>query len=328
MTERFLPKPTNGQLATSPCGGSNCLVWSSARAVEYATRGAVAANTGLIRQRISGTTCGGTTLAQVAAAINAMYGVSLLVRYSMPFDDFAFLVEAGRAAVTYIGYAPMHGSSEDAFPTFNGGHGILVVDVRGTKPNREFLDLDPGADGRRTGIPNMINTTGRWWPEELLKRATGAMPAGSGTVGYGLVSAGFTVDTEDEADMGNIDAKKIAPPALVDIAPTALYADEACTTLAYPGADKWPGALAVGSYGWLQVPATKAFPVRIDLLTGGAGWMLAWAPKGACSNFRSDPIWCPPSAPVIGHTDEEMEAAVKKATDELNLRIDNAQKPI
>lgn len=300
MTERFLVEPTNGQLATSPCGGSNCLVWSAARAVQYHTRGEISAITGDIRRWISGTTCGGTTLAQVTAAVKALYGVELVIRYQLPWEDWTTLIRSGCGGVMYGGYSAVHGSGEDSFPLFNGGHGWFVQDVRGdVAGQREYLTLDPGADGRRAGIPNMVGTPGRWWPEQLLKRTAGAMPTNGGTVGFGFVSAAFTRDTEDD-EMGVIDAKKIAPPALVDITATTLYLDEACTTLAYPGADKWPGALGVGSYGWPQSPDTKAFPIRIDLKTNGEGWMVAYAPKGACSNFRSDPTWCP--ALVSGDT--------------------------
>jgi hypothetical protein len=273
------PPFLNGQLATSPCGGSNCLCWSTARAVERDSKGSIAAVTGDIRRWISGTTCGGTALAQNAAAVKALYGVTLDIRYSLPFADYLTLIQAGRGAATYIGYAAMHGSGFDSFPTFNGGHGVYVGETDGSRA----LVYDPGADGRYSGIPKGP----QWWPLELLKKAAGAMPAGTGTVGYGFVSAGFTRDTEDEAD---VNAMLDLPIAIADIAPTALFEDR-------NGSKKlianWPGSTSVGIYTECatggSVPAMPYGPRQIRVNFGDAtkpDWRAPWVDSKAVSDVR------------------------------------------
>lgn len=312
MTERFLVEPTNGQLATSPCGGSNCLVWSSARAVQYHTRGSINAITGDIRRWISGTTCGGTTLAQVTAAVKALYGVDLVIRYQLPWEDWTTLIRSGCGGVMYGGYSAVHGSTEDSFPLFNGGHGWFVQDVRGdVVGQREYLTLDPGADGRRAGIPNMVGTTGRWWPEQLLKRTAGAMPTNGGTVGFGFVSAAFTRDTEDEDEMGNINAVTQDPGLLTDVAPTALYRDEACTVVADPA---WAGQKGVGLYSSAASAGVKALPIKVSLSPGL--WEVLYAPFGAISAVRAKPVWCPASgapADTTASFNAGVDAAVEGA---------------
>lgn len=74
------------------------------------------------------------------------------------------------------------------------------------------------------------------------------------------------------------------PPALVDVAPTNLYADEDCTVIAKAN---WPGFSPVGCYSGAMTPATKSRPIRYSPSPGV--WEQVYAPIGATSNWRLDP---------------------------------------
>lgn len=139
-----------------------------------------------IRVQIDGRfACGGTSLDENKAAVAHLYGVTMALRYNIPFNSFASLIISGRGAVVPIRYAVIAPTKFDASPGFTGNHGVFVNE---RNPAGYFLVYDPLADGRRAGIPKGP----QWWPGTLLRAAAEAYP---GTL-PGHIHASFTRDTE------------------------------------------------------------------------------------------------------------------------------------
>lgn len=173
----------------TPCQWANCNPTSHSMATDRHRRGVdpTLASGWLpmpaeIRRKIGG--CSGTSLADNAAAVKALYGVTMMPRYNVPWDTFRSLIISGRGAVVNIMYSVIAPTKYDGSPGFVGGHAVYVNERRSS--DGAFLVYDPLADGRRTGIP----TSPDWWPASLLKAAAGAY------TGSGLVDCSLTRDTE------------------------------------------------------------------------------------------------------------------------------------
>jgi hypothetical protein len=139
-----------------------------------------------IRNRITPSSCGNTTLTQLDSAAQALYTTNMAVRYGVPWDTFRSHIISGRGAIVQINYAVIAPTKYDASPGFTGRHAIYVNERRST--DGAYLVYDPLADGRRKGIPKGP----QWWPGSLLRRAAEAFV---GTA-PGHINASFTRDTE------------------------------------------------------------------------------------------------------------------------------------
>ena len=104
-----------------------------------------------IRNRISPTHCGGTTLNQNDAAVTYLYGTDMAVRYNIPWNSFRSLIISGRGAAVSIKYSVISPTKFDASPNFRGNHGVFVNEYRAS--DGAYLVYDPLADHRRAGIP-------------------------------------------------------------------------------------------------------------------------------------------------------------------------------
>jgi len=138
-----------------------------------------------IRNRIGGG-CDGTNLHENAAAVAHLYGVSMLVRYGVPWNTFRSLIISGRGAVVQIRYSIIAPTRYDASPGFTGNHAVYVNERRSS--DGAYYVYDPLADHRRASIPQGP----QWWPATLLQRAAYTIPGTS----LGCVNASFTKDTE------------------------------------------------------------------------------------------------------------------------------------
>jgi len=129
--------------------------------------------------------CGGTNLNENKSGVATLYGVSLALRYNIPWNSFRSLIVSGRGAVVPIQYSSVHRTRFDASPNFLGGHGIYVNERRAS--DGAYLVGDPLANGRR-GYPKGW----QWWPGTLLRAAAMAYPG----TNAGCIHASFTRDTE------------------------------------------------------------------------------------------------------------------------------------
>lgn len=176
----------------SRCGWSNCGPASQAMASQRYREGKDPLNhhgwppmPSEIRNRISPTVCGGTSMQDNDTAVTHLYLTNMLVRYGVPWATFQSLIISGRGALLQIRYSVIAPTKYDASPGFTGNHAVYVNERRAT--DGAYLVYDPLADGRR-GLPQGP----QWWPASLVKAAAYAMP-GTAT---GCINASFTIDTE------------------------------------------------------------------------------------------------------------------------------------
>lgn len=139
-----------------------------------------------VRNRISPSSCGGTSLNDNDQAANTLYATDMWVRYGVPWSTFQSLIISGRGAILQIRYSVINPTKYDASPGFNGNHAVYVNERRSS--DGAFLVSDPLADHRRSSIPQGP----QWWPATLVRNAAYAIP-GTAT---GCVNASFTRDTE------------------------------------------------------------------------------------------------------------------------------------
>jgi hypothetical protein len=178
-----------GQFDGSNLAGLNCNCAVGAMLVAWVTQGAHRPSAADVRRLVrepSGiaNVIGGTNPAQVAAALDRGWNVSLDVRYRVPLADVVSRAQQAPVGLS-IGYSPVAGTVHDACPGFRGNHEIALF--RG-------LVFDPLADGRRHGIPDGPER----WGDDLLRRACGALEIGNGkTLGEGFAYAMFAPPSAD-----------------------------------------------------------------------------------------------------------------------------------
>lgn len=177
----------------SRCQWSNCGPASQAMASQRYREGVDPNNShgwppmpSEIRNHITPTHCGGTSLNENDTAAIHCYKTDMWVRYGVPWSTFQSFIIAGRGAILQIRYSVIAPTKFDASPGFTGNHAVFVNERRAT--DGAFLVYDPLADGRRSGIPKGP----QWWPNSLVRNAAYAIP-GTAT---GCVNASFTIDTE------------------------------------------------------------------------------------------------------------------------------------
>jgi hypothetical protein len=168
-------------------GGFNCTCASDAMWLYRASQGRIHTGSCAIRTA-TGDRSGGTNLSQVEA-VNEKLGVTGGKIYRPMTDDlFAQLIGTGRyGAIIQVSYAPLSGTKYDAWSgRFKGNHAMYVSrpgDKAGT-----WRVADPGADGRRAGIPLGYQDI----PTTLMLQAAARLDIGGRVLGTGKVYAYFT----------------------------------------------------------------------------------------------------------------------------------------
>lgn len=177
------------QLDGSTYQGVNCTCASAAMAADDDTCGAYVPSPNTVRLW-TGDTAGGTTLAEVDAALNAHTPTRLDVRYRYPWEYVVKRVNAGASAILQGGYGPIADSRFDGGGGFRGNHAILLT------PG--LVAMDPLADGRRAGI---YKYHGEAYPEALLRKFASKLNLGGEPprlLGDGLAYVGFARDNDAE----------------------------------------------------------------------------------------------------------------------------------
>lgn len=180
------------QLDGSRYAGLNCTCASAAMALDRHTIGAHK-STGAYVRALTGDTSGGTTLAQVDAALIKRWSVNLDVEYRLSFDAFQSRIQAGQGAILQGWEAVTRGTRWQASETFGGNHAWFVNDYNSSG----FLVYDPLADGRRRGIA----TSPMRIPRSVVREWAGKLDVSDPAepyraIGLGYVYAAFTKDTE------------------------------------------------------------------------------------------------------------------------------------
>lgn len=110
----------------------------------------------------------------VNAAIRAMYGVVMgyVFGSAATWKLFISLLRDHRGvsvSITYGVIQDMYGGRYAAFANFRRRHRVFINQRRynDNKDRYEFLVYDPGADGRRSWVPNGP----QWWPADMVKKA-------------------------------------------------------------------------------------------------------------------------------------------------------------
>jgi hypothetical protein len=200
-----------------PLGPKNCQTHTAARLIMRATEGVrpsgikgVWPPNGYAIRRYTGDTLGGVNHSQVSSVAATYYGVSLGVRYNVPFDDVLDMVEETRGVGLSIwyrrirDYTPRRGSF-----TFYQNHEIFLGGV--DRDRGVFTGvIDPLADGRQTGL---YHGPGEY-PISLLRMAAGDLNVSSREGDYVRLGTGlaYTIMTRPTGD-----APVIAPtPAPVE----------------------------------------------------------------------------------------------------------------
>jgi len=168
-------------------GGFNCTCASDAMWLYRASQGRVHTSSCAIRTA-TGDRSGGTNLSQVQA-VNAKLGVSGGRIYRPMTDDlFAQLIATGRyGAIIQVSYAPISGTRYDCWSGhFKGNHAMYVSGPGAASGT--WRVADPGADGRRPGIPHGYQDM----PAALVLQAAARLDIGGRQLGTGKVYAYFT----------------------------------------------------------------------------------------------------------------------------------------
>lgn len=180
------------QLDGSRYAGLNCTCAAAAMALDRHTLGEHQ-TTGAYVRALTGDTSGGTTLAQVDAALRRRWGVDLDVEFALSFEEFTRRIKAGRGAILQGWEAVTRDTRWSASETFGGNHAWYVNDVN----EDGFLVYDPLADGRRPGIAKSPFRI----PASVVERYAGKLDISDPAepyraLGVGRVYAAFTRDTE------------------------------------------------------------------------------------------------------------------------------------
>lgn len=165
---------------TYMAGGFNCTPACEAMFLWRASQGRIRTSACSVRTK-TGDRSGGTTLAQMEQ-VSIAYGISGgRVYRPCSWDTVRSLISARRYGfILQVSYRRLAGTRYDCFSSnFRGNHALYVSGpgtVAGT-----WRVADPGADGRRPGIPTGYQDI----PETLLKSAAGDLDLGGHKLGYG-----------------------------------------------------------------------------------------------------------------------------------------------
>ena len=177
----------NPAISACKLGWSSCTCFAGAMAAAF-DQGKTFVMGGCAVRSLTHDTSGGTTLAQIDAALLDGWNVNLNTSYRLPWADFAAAIDTGKAAVLQGYYAPIADSRFDAGRGFRGNHAIAVL------PG--WIAMDPLADGRATGV---YKFKGEAYPQSLLRTFAGKLNIGGtgyDALGDGYVYASLTRDRQ------------------------------------------------------------------------------------------------------------------------------------
>ena len=166
-------------------GGLNCTCAVHAMWMFRASQGRVNVTACSVR-RETGDKSGGTHLGQMEP-ISRAHGITGGVVYRpIAATTLVDLLETGRYGAHVQGsYSAFAGTQYDCFPGFRGNHDWYVS---GPSTGSTWRVGDPGADGRRAGIPKGYQDI----PIALMLRAAALLDVGGRTLGTGKVYAYIT----------------------------------------------------------------------------------------------------------------------------------------
>jgi hypothetical protein len=150
-------------------GGFNCTAASEAMWLYRASQGRVSLSACSVRKKTADRV-GGLNLEEARQVSVSLGFPGGLVYRPIRFEKLRQLILTGRyGAILQIGYSQLAGSDYDCFgDSFRGGHAIFLS--RGT--DAYVRGGDPGADGRRPGVPEGFQN----YPWPLLERAASVLP--------------------------------------------------------------------------------------------------------------------------------------------------------
>ncbi len=195
-----------------PLGWDSCTMYAGAMAVN-GTRPDYHPSGCTLRTR-SGDTSGGTTLRQMADAVQSVVGMHVDTYTGanvLTPQRVARLVRAGRRCVIQGNADAMIGTVHQS-TAGAVNHAVMVNEVRGgtlDEPS-EALVYDPAADGRNRAYH--VDQGPSWWPWWLVKRfCANLRPAGTGPrLGAGKVYVGVFPDSEPHVTL-RAGAKRSTP---------------------------------------------------------------------------------------------------------------------
>lgn len=208
-------------------GGLNCTAASEAMWLFRASQGKITTSSCHVRA-LTGDTSGGTHLGQMED-VSLHYGISNGKVYRpIGWDVLVSLIATKRYGTHLnISYQRLAGSAYDCFGgRFRGNHDVYVS---GPAKTGFWRVGDPGADGRRAGIPSGFQDI----PIALLKAAAGDLDLGGHPLGSGKAYAYIT------------------PPDPVVLSPKYAARVIHPTSLWNPGTKRWvysgPNAIPIGT---------------------------------------------------------------------------------
>lgn len=231
-------QPQNPAINGYYLGWASCTCYAGAMAASYDRQVKMVIEGEDVRRR-TGDVRGGTTLAQVDAAVRSLTGVDLDVRYRMPWSQYADWTDAGRASILQGWYAPIADS------TFNAGNGFRQNHAFCNVP--DWHALDPLADGRYSGVYKYRNQS---YPKMLLRDFAGDLniaESGYRKLGRGYVYAAFTKDRVSTYSL-HIEGGQafyvyqMSPDGTITSRSShAAYSDDTSAPCSMPIFYRWPG---------------------------------------------------------------------------------------
>lgn len=167
-------------------GGLNCTCASGAMAAYRASQGRVHMTACQVRQA-TGDRSGGTNLSQIDAVLQG-HGIHGKIYRPISAALFTQMIASGRyGAIIQVLYAALAGSPFDCWSgRFTGNH-AMYISGPGAKPGT-WRVADPGADGRRAGIPRGFQDI----PIALMLAGAARLDIGGHALGVGKVYAYLT----------------------------------------------------------------------------------------------------------------------------------------
>ena len=168
-------------------GGQNCTCASEAMWLYRASQGKIHTSACAVR-KLTNDKSAGTNLGQMEQ-VSINYGITAgRVYRPASWETIESVMASNRyGMILQISYRSISGTAYDCFSgRFKGNHAYFVSG-KGAKAGTWRVG-DPGADGRRSGIPNGYQDI----PVSLLKRAAGYLDLGGTTLGYGKAYAYVT----------------------------------------------------------------------------------------------------------------------------------------
>jgi len=161
---RYLPRFLTQRDPTDPCARFNCVAYSGAMALDYATLGGLRVSGRVVREATNEPRCAdslpGLTAAQLVGASRELY-VPLVPRLDQTWGELAAEIDAGCGAVAFLRYGALPVSLRSS-GTFTGDHAVFV----------QYHDRT----NRRWRIGDPLATVWKWWPSAALRTAMEAFP--------------------------------------------------------------------------------------------------------------------------------------------------------